>query len=79
MTRNPYLDIDINWNSTISIIKAGISKKQLSIALEPETASIYCQYLNLSRKKGEDGASFLDKAEEGTKFMVVDLGGTYIV
>lgn len=50
-------------------------EKQLSLALEPETASIYCQQLQQTRQTDEGGASFLDVAETGTKFMVVDLGG----
>lgn len=56
-------------------VKAGITEKQLSIALEPETASIYCQHLQLTRQTDKGGASFLGVAETGTRFMVVDLGG----
>lgn len=60
---------------TITYLKAGITEKQLSIALEPETASIYCQHLQLTRQTDKGGASFLGVAETGTRFMVVDLGG----
>lgn len=56
-------------------VKAGILEKQLSLALEPETASIYCQQLQQTRQTDEGGASFLGVAETGTRFMVVDLGG----
>ncbi|XP_061183997.1 heat shock 70 kDa protein 12A-like [Saccostrea echinata] len=56
-------------------VKAGISREQLSIALEPEVASIYCQYLPLERQKLKSGTSFLDVAKSGSRFMVVDLGG----
>lgn len=56
-------------------VKAGISEKQFSIALEPETASIFCQHLPLMRQTDKGGASFLGVAETGSKFMVVDLGG----
>ena len=46
------------------------------IALEPEAASIYCQYLPTEKLKGtERGFSM---SEEGTKYMVVDNGGKYI-
>jgi hypothetical protein len=45
------------------------------IALEPEAASIYCQYLPTEKLKGaERGFSM---SEEGTQYMVVDNGGTY--
>jgi len=48
----------------------------LLIALEPEAASIYCQYLPTKKLKGaERGFSM---AEEGTQYMVVDNGGIYI-
>ena len=46
------------------------------IALEPEAASIYCQYLPTEKLKGaERGFSM---SEEGTQYMVVDNGGKYI-
>jgi hypothetical protein len=45
------------------------------IALEPEAASIYCQYLPTKKLKGaERGFSM---SEEGTQYMVVDNGGNY--
>lgn len=59
-------------------IKAGIKTKQLTLALEPEAASIYCQHMYLVDKK--DGSSneddtFKRSVEKGQKYMVVDLGG----
>ncbi|KAK3581187.1 hypothetical protein CHS0354_024721 [Potamilus streckersoni] len=56
-------------------IMAGIKSNQLDIALEPEAAALYCQYLPLDR--------FVDKEDEvrfgalppGSTYMVVDLGG----
>jgi hypothetical protein len=46
------------------------------IALEPEAASIYCQYLPTEKLKGaERGFSM---SEAGTQYMVVDNGGKYI-
>jgi hypothetical protein len=48
----------------------------LIIALEPEAASIYCQYLPTEKLKGvERGFSM---SEEGTQYLVVDNGGKYI-
>ncbi|XP_034316125.2 heat shock 70 kDa protein 12B-like [Magallana gigas] len=59
-------------------IKAGIKTNQLTLALEPEAASIYCQHMYLVDKK--DGSSdeddtFKRSVEKGQKYMVVDLGG----
>lgn len=59
-------------------IKAGIKTTQLTLALEPEAASIYCQHMYLVDKK--DGSSneddtFKRSVEKGQKYMVVDLGG----
>nr|XP_022291963.1 heat shock 70 kDa protein 12A-like [Crassostrea virginica] len=51
---------------------AGISKSKLTIALEPEAASIYCNSLPLS--KFEDGSG-LGGFEVGQKYLVLDAGG----
>ena len=46
----------------------------MSIALEPEAASIYCQHI--PTEVAMDGnSSFLRTAKQGTKYMIVDLGG----
>ncbi|XP_033730238.1 heat shock 70 kDa protein 12A-like [Pecten maximus] len=58
--------------------KGGIREAQLSIALEPEAASIYCQNLPVERS-GAGNESFLKVAKSGTKYMVLDLGGNYSV
>lgn len=60
-----------------SLLQAGIEKSSLTIALEPEAASIHCQYLpaknlNLSTSK------YLGELAVGTKYLVADLGGLYI-
>ncbi|XP_061181980.1 heat shock 70 kDa protein 12B-like isoform X2 [Saccostrea echinata] len=54
--------------------EAGIERSSLTIALEPEAASIHCQYLpakdlNLSRSK------YLGELAVGSKYLVADLGG----
>ncbi|CAC5406609.1 unnamed protein product [Mytilus coruscus] len=52
---------------------AGIPKQNLILALEPEAASIFCQYLPTEKLKfSETGFAM---TTEGTKYMVVDLGG----
>ncbi|XP_062609413.1 heat shock 70 kDa protein 12B-like, partial [Saccostrea cucullata] len=50
-------------------IKAGIPDKMLRIALEPEAASIYCQFLPIERNPEGFGMT-----KEGTKYMIVDIG-----
>ena len=56
-------------------MQAGIKDNQLLIALEPEAASIYCQYLPTEKLKGtERGFSM---SEEGTQYMVVHNGGKH--
>lgn len=75
---------DIHWVLTVPAIwtepskqfmresagLAGISNEQLSICLEPEAASIYCQHLPTEKMD----SSFTSSAH-GTKYMVIDLGG----
>ncbi|XP_062582261.1 heat shock 70 kDa protein 12A-like [Saccostrea cucullata] len=53
--------------------KAGIKKEDLTIALEPEAASIYCQYLQMAQQ--DPSSESLGVVKPGTKYMVVDLGG----
>ncbi|XP_052065218.1 heat shock 70 kDa protein 12A-like [Mytilus californianus] len=50
---------------------AGIPDNQLIIALEPEAASIYCQYV----KSKDLSDPKLTVSSTGTQYMVVDLGG----
>lgn len=54
--------------------QAGIKTDQLSIALEPEAASIYCQHLNIEKSQ-EFGQVTLKRTKAGTQYMVLDLGG----
>lgn len=52
-------------------IKAGIDEDQLSIALEPEAASIYCRHLPVAASANET----ISKLPAGTKYIVLDAGG----
>ncbi|XP_060603558.1 heat shock 70 kDa protein 12B-like isoform X1 [Ruditapes philippinarum] len=54
--------------------KAGICKERLTIALEPEAASLYCRHVHI-HKPGELGNVSMDKLPMGTKYIVVDAGG----
>lgn len=56
-------------------LQAGIKAGQLSIALEPEAASIYCQNLKTDRSENKGKNLFSATIKPGTKYMVVDLGG----
>ncbi|KAK3593606.1 hypothetical protein CHS0354_018704 [Potamilus streckersoni] len=52
----------------------GIENHQLSIALEPEAAALYCKYLPMDKLTGSDDSG-LSVFSEGTKYMIIDLGG----
>ncbi|WAR26499.1 HS12A-like protein, partial [Mya arenaria] len=62
----------INPAEIVWVLTAGIPAEKLTIALEPESASIYCRNLQLERSGGEHTLSTL---KSGTKFLVVDAGG----
>ncbi|CAG2190269.1 unnamed protein product [Mytilus edulis] len=59
---------DVNGRSLLAET-AGITDNHLIIALEPEAASIYCQYV---KTRGNDDTFKVSKP--GTQYMVVDLG-----
>ena len=60
--------------------QAGISKQRLQLALESEVAAIYTKEVLLQRsictKDDEEGHTI--RCQEGTKFIVTDLGGVKI-
>jgi hypothetical protein len=45
------------------------------IALEPEAASIYCQYLPHDKLNGIDKTLSMTTHVYGLRYMIVDLGG----
>lgn len=47
---------------------------KLTIALEPEAASIYCHHLPVEKSRNEKS---LSKFGAGTRYIVVDAGGKY--
>ncbi|KAL4221821.1 Heat shock 70 kDa protein 12A [Mactra antiquata] len=57
-----------------SASRAGIPNDQLTLALEPESAAIFCKELALNRVDGVEGA-FLRAFDPGEKYIVVDCGG----
>lgn len=54
--------------------EAGIDKASLTIALEPEAASIHCQYLP-AKDHALSLSKYLGELAVGTKYLVADLGG----
>ncbi|XP_045204834.2 heat shock 70 kDa protein 12B-like [Mercenaria mercenaria] len=80
-------EMDIHWVLTVPAIwsegakqfmreaalKAGIETNNLSIALEPEAASVYCKYLPSHQLSKEQMSRSMFKPD--SKYMVVDLGG----
>ncbi|XP_053388660.1 heat shock 70 kDa protein 12B-like, partial [Mercenaria mercenaria] len=54
--------------------RAGIKDNTLTISLEPESASLFCQFLPVDRFSVGGGAPCA-LAVPGTVYMIVDLGG----
>jgi len=52
------------------LLKGGIEKDHLKLALEPEAASVWCQQVEAGKK-----SVF---CRTGSKYMVIDLGGMYV-
>uniref|UniRef100_K1QZA6 Heat shock 70 kDa protein 12B n=1 Tax=Magallana gigas TaxID=29159 RepID=K1QZA6_MAGGI len=73
------LTVPAIWDDTAKMfmreaaVQAGIKSDQLLIALEPESASIYCQLMHLESTNNK--RFFLAGKESGAKYMVLDLGG----
>lgn len=53
---------------------AGIDNDNLTIALEPEAASLFCRHLPVEKTGGANQPS-LSQFKAGTKYLVVDAGG----
>ncbi|XP_052795057.1 heat shock 70 kDa protein 12A-like isoform X2 [Mya arenaria] len=54
--------------------EAGIPGNRLSIALEPEAASLYCRHLPVEKHVG-DQACVMSKFKPGARYLVLDAGG----
>ena len=61
------------------LFQADIKNENLMIALEPEAASLYCQFMPVSRFASGAAESQASLAKPGTVYMVTDLGGTLVV
>ncbi|XP_045161274.1 heat shock 70 kDa protein 12A-like [Mercenaria mercenaria] len=81
-------DTDVNYVLTVpaiwddmakrfmrqAAVEAGITNDQLTIALEPEAASIWCQGLQTEVRRASNTTD-IGISSVGTRYMIVDLGG----
>ncbi|XP_021364095.1 heat shock 70 kDa protein 12A-like [Mizuhopecten yessoensis] len=87
-THSGFYGSDIHWVLTVPAIwnlkakqfmreaahKAGIEDGQLTLALEPEAASLYCRKVPSSVVRADDGPSIAN-FQAGAKYLIMDLGG----
>ena len=59
-------------------MQAGIESEQLTLALEPEGAAVYCKEIAVKVEETTHGAA-LSAFRPGSKFLLLDLGGKMIV
>ncbi|KAK3100458.1 hypothetical protein FSP39_020422 [Pinctada imbricata] len=59
----------------IAATKAGLKDNQLSLALEPEAASLYCRRVPVQVVTMSDGAKQIASLIKGSRYLVLDLGG----
>ena len=58
--------------------QAGIAANKLSIALEPEAASIFCRHVSVQKRIDTTGAC-IASFSAGTKYLVLDAGGIIFI
>ena len=56
-------------------LQAGISEDQLTLALEPEAASLYCRKVPVTVESTPDGERNIAAMQKGSKYIVFDQGG----
>lgn len=59
----------------LHLIKAGINDDNLTIALEPEAASMYCKKVPLEKLSGPE--SEFQIFSPGNQYLILDAGGMY--
>ena len=64
----------IELESKCGNFQAGIKGGNLTVALEPEAASLYCRHLPVERNMGDKSLS-LASFKPGTRYLVLDCGG----
>ena len=58
------------------ILQAGIDNDRLIIALEPEAAALFLKHLPVDKRIEENAGDILQTFAAGSKYLVVDAGGT---
>ena len=58
--------------------QADIEGRNLTLALEPEAASLYCRYIPTFQSGVHEDVGTFDIFKPKTKYMVVDLGGKFL-
>lgn len=61
---------------SLIFFQAGIHSEQLSLALEPEAASLFCRFLPVKKIHGVNGVSDISNLAPGNRYLVLDAGGT---
>ena len=60
-------------------LKVGIRDDRLKLVLEPEAASVYCALRPTARQKGASDGKTFQPLPEGTKYIIVDIGGNCLI
>jgi len=63
--------------SFLYLLKAGCLPDAITIALEPEAASIYCQ--NQQNNNFKELVERNEQQKRKTKYLVVDIGGNFVI
>lgn len=61
----------------LHLIKAGINDDNLTIALEPEAASMYCKKVPLEKLSGPE--SEFQIFSPGNQYLILDAGGMHYI
>ncbi|WAQ98321.1 HS12B-like protein [Mya arenaria] len=73
MTLSRDVEIQDEHENRMKAIEAGLDGNRLTIALEPEAASLFCMRVPI--KSQVEASATVSQFQEGTKYMVVDAGG----
>ncbi|KAH3890530.1 hypothetical protein DPMN_014614 [Dreissena polymorpha] len=60
------------------LLQAGIATENLSLALEPEAAALYCRYLPMEKVVDSAGKASIESFAPGKRYLVLDAGGLYM-
>ena len=59
-----------------NLFQAGIKRRNLELAFEPEVAAVHCMHIPSENLSGR-GKDLKEMSEPGRKFAVLDLGGNF--